>query len=81
MEDLNYRQWMFGLLIDCPMGKTVEDCPFNEYRDKPSTKKINIAYKIPQEKLKGLISHHKKCLAERESLIRNNHIKRVQLKK
>ncbi|MBN2774806.1 MAG: hypothetical protein JXR31_11185 [Prolixibacteraceae bacterium] len=69
MGNYNLRQWLFGLLIDCPMGKRLPDCPMNKYKGIPTTKKINLTFEIPKTELNSILLHHRKCLAERESVI------------
>ena len=81
MGNYDLRQWLFGLLIECPMGKPVENCPFNEYRKEPTTKKISITYEMPREKVMNLIIHHKKCLAKRESMIAKKELTKKNSKK
>jgi hypothetical protein len=61
------RIWLFGLLVNCPMGNEHKQCPFKKLRREPATKKINIAYDIPDEELSKMIKYHKKCLLKREA--------------
>jgi len=51
------------------MGKASDDCPFSKYRGEPATRKLDIAYEIPEKELKRLLAHHRECLKKRESSI------------
>ncbi|NQU88207.1 MAG: hypothetical protein HQ541_20865 [Mariniphaga sp.] len=80
MGNYHLRQWLFGLLIDCPMGNALKDCPMNKYRGMPATKKISFTFEIPKEELNGLLLHHRKCLAKRESVIIKKQLSKAGIK-
>jgi len=80
MGNYNLRQWLYGLLIDCPMGKPLDNCPINKYRQMPATRKISFTFEMPKDELKKLLLHHRNCLAARESMIRKKHLAKAELK-
>jgi len=70
MEQLtNYEHkltWVQGLLIDCPFGTPLADCPAAELRKLPITRRLSIAQGLSEPELDEIISHHKNCLFKRE---------------
>jgi len=58
--------WVQGLLIDCPFGTPLADCPAAEIRSLPIPKRLSIAANLPEPELDNIINHHKNCLAKRE---------------
>ena len=58
--------WVQGLLIDCPFGTPMADCPAIEIRSLPIPERLSIAANLPESDLDNIISHHKNCLAKRE---------------
>jgi hypothetical protein len=67
MELSDLRLWLFGLIIDCPMGKSLDNCPANELRKLSVTEIIEVVDTISEEKLQVYIAHHKKCIGVREN--------------
>ena len=66
MDLTDIRVWLFGLIIGCPMGKSLENCPADKLRNLPVTDIIKIVENMPEDELNDLISYHKSCLKERE---------------
>jgi hypothetical protein len=58
---------VFGLLIECPLDKPMDTCPALELRDLPIGEKFDIVNGFSEEQLDDIITHHNKCLRERES--------------
>ena len=58
--------WVQGLLIDCPMGKPLENCPAKDARALPIEERLNLPNAMDERQLDQIISHHRKCLRERE---------------
>ncbi|NQV38632.1 MAG: hypothetical protein HQ509_11595 [Candidatus Marinimicrobia bacterium] len=58
--------WVQGLLIDCPFGPPLSDCPASELRKLPITDRLSIAQEMSEPELDRIISHHRNCLAKRE---------------
>jgi hypothetical protein len=79
MADFHLRQWLFGLLIECPMGKAVNDCPIEKYRGESVYEKMRIAYELPEEEVKSILIHHRKCLKNRESSMIKNQLSKVAM--
>jgi hypothetical protein len=70
MEELSFEYklaWIKGLLIDCPFGKAVDDCPAKDLRILPILDRFKAADRMEENQLDLIIAHHKACLAKRES--------------
>lgn len=52
----------FGLLVKCPEGEPVSDCPLQEYRTKSLEDKLAIAEQFTENELDETIAYHHKCL-------------------
>jgi len=79
MADYHLRQWLFGLLIECPMGKALDDCPMEKYRAQSPYDKMRIANELPEEEVRSLVAHHRKCLKKRESHLINNQLSKAAM--
>ena len=55
-----------GLLVDCPMGNSLGNCPLGILRDRPLKERVDIISKLSEEELLELIEHHKQCITIRE---------------
>jgi len=60
------RIWVQGLLIDCPMGKPLENCPARDARALPIAERLNLTTAMDENQLDQIISHHRNCLNRRE---------------
>jgi len=66
--DLKYRRvWLKGLVISCPLNKALEDCPANEIRKLPLPERMAFVDNLTDQQVDETLTHHKNCLAERES--------------
>ena len=68
-ENLNFEDkkiWVKGLVIHCPMGESVKDCPANKIRLLPIPERLRIVDEMTEDSVDEIIDHHYKCLAERE---------------
>jgi len=69
VEQLNLEQketWVKGLLIDCPMGQALDDCPARDLREIPLRKRIGLVKGMDEVTIDQIIAHHRACLAKRE---------------
>ena len=57
---------VFGLLIQCPLDDSLDNCPAIELRELSTEEKFKIANNMSEEQLDNIIIHHKQCLRERE---------------
>ena len=65
--ELKYRRvWLKGLVISCPFGKALEDCPANEIRKLPLSERMTVVDNMTDKQVDKTLDHHKNCLAERE---------------
>lgn len=70
MEQLNLEQkmtWVQGLLIACPLGQALDDCPARELRGIPLKKRLGLVKEMSGATIDQLIAHHRACLAKREN--------------
>ncbi|NQU84368.1 MAG: hypothetical protein HQ541_01280 [Mariniphaga sp.] len=69
MEITDRKLWLFGLLIDCPMGNPLPECPANKYRHLSVTEKLDFVNSLSTEQIEDLLNIHKECLEKREKSI------------
>jgi len=60
------RIWVKGLLIDCPMGEALDDCPARDLRAMPIRARLIAVDAMTPEQVEEVIVHHKRCLSKRE---------------
>jgi hypothetical protein len=61
------RTWVKGLLIECPMGEAMDDCPVRDLRSLPIEKQLITVDGMTPEKVQEVVVHHKQCLKKREA--------------
>ncbi len=54
-----------ALLIACPMGKSLESCPLNDFRKFPLEDIVKLTMTMDEDQLDEIIEYHQKCLHER----------------
>jgi len=64
--DIHNKIFAQGLMVDCPMGKPLENCPLLDLRKLPLKTRMQLVDEMSEEKLEETISYHKQCLAKRE---------------
>ena len=60
------KTWVKGLLIDCPVGKPLEDCPAKDIRGLPTKERSRIVDDMTEEAVDEILDHHRRCVQERE---------------
>lgn len=60
------RTWVKGLLIQCPMGAAMDDCPMRDLRSLPIARQLITVDTMKPEQVEEVIVHHKQCLKKRE---------------
>ncbi|MBL7220055.1 MAG: hypothetical protein ISS69_08070 [Phycisphaerae bacterium] len=60
------RTWVKGLMIDCPMGEALDDCPARELRTMPIEKRLIVVDEMTPGQVEEVIVYHKQCLKKRE---------------
>lgn len=64
--DMDYKLFfVFGLLVKCPEGEPMSDCPLQEYRTKSLEDKLAVAEQFTENELDETITHHYKCVMDR----------------
>ncbi len=69
MVDQNLRQkriWVKGLIIDCPVGISLENCPAKDSRLLSIDEQFELVDLLDESQLDKVISYHRKCMNERE---------------
>ena len=61
--------WVKELLIDCPFGNALSDCPLIELRNTPVKGRLRVAEQFTENELDEIIDYHKNCFERREKLI------------
>ena len=59
--------WVRGLLVACPFGNPLDDCPAKELRKIPLKERLNLVKEMTEDQITQVISHHRVCLSRRES--------------
>ena len=60
------RIWVQGLLIECPFGEALEDCPAKDIRLLPIEERLKMISEIEEDQIDRIIAHHRECLRKRE---------------
>ena len=69
MEKLNLEQkmdWVLGLLVACPFGKPLKDCPLEKARALSLKDRFKLVRTMDEGELDAIFTHHQHCLRERE---------------
>lgn len=66
MEFTHNKRWIFGLLVNCPLGKSQSSCPLNELRLKTVDKLLEFVDDLSIKDTESIIKYHKNCLIIRE---------------
>ena len=56
---------LMKLIVSCPLKNAHVNCPFNELRNAPITRLIEITNQISMEEINEMIKEHKFCKRER----------------
>jgi hypothetical protein len=62
---LNNRIWLKGLVVECPMGKPVADCPLNGLRSLPIPQLNKTVNELSEKTLKNFVDTHRTCYNHR----------------
>ncbi len=55
-----------GLVIECPLGNTADDCPARRLRALPMDRRMIEVEALPCQEVEQIVVRHKKCLAKRK---------------
>ncbi len=69
MEELTLehkRIWVQGLLMECPMGRSLEDCPAKALRSLSIDERLKLVFDMEEDQIEWIIAHHRECLRKRE---------------
>lgn len=68
MEELTLehkRIWVQGLLMECPMGRSLEDCPAKDLRSLSIDERLKLVFDMEDDQIEWIIAHHRECLRKR----------------
>ncbi len=65
VELMNKRIWVKGILVECPLGKPLTDCPANALRNLPLEELIKAVNDMTADQLEMVIKYHNDCMEER----------------
>ncbi|MFO7827572.1 MAG: hypothetical protein R6V23_03025 [Bacteroidales bacterium] len=65
MELSDEKIWLYGLLIACPQGKPLSDCPLEQYRIGSNKDRLTILENFTEEQVEEIIKLHNDCLLSR----------------
>jgi hypothetical protein len=64
-QALNNRVWIKGLVMECPKGTPLHDCPMNGLRSLPISQANKTINGLSADSLKALIVSHRVCYHHR----------------
>ncbi len=59
------RSWVKELLIECPTGNPLDNCPLWDLRALPNDERLKFADGMDESHLDVIISYHRQCLYKR----------------
>ncbi len=60
------RTWLIALMIECPLGEALDDCPATGVRGRSLAEIVKIVGELGEEELDRILRHHQHCLDARE---------------
>ena len=69
IELIKKRTWVKGILVDCPLGKSLTNCPANALRNLPLEELIRAVNNMPEKQLEMVIEYHNDCMEERLEIV------------
>ena len=61
LDSQENRYWAKGLLMKCPFGSELPNCPIKELRKLPVRNRMALANSMSDEEIDSIIRHHKDC--------------------
>ena len=71
MSYLKERIWLQNLILICPLGKSVDNCPLNELRKMTFNKRNMVVDAMTINEVEKILVHHKECLYSRSNTTDN----------
>jgi len=66
MTELSDKKiWLLGLLVACPEGKPLTDCPLEKYRELSCQDRLSALENFTEGEVEKIINHHNQCLFSR----------------
>ena len=65
VELMNKRIWVKGILVECPFGNSLSNCPANALRNLPLEELIRAVNNMSEDQLEMVIKYHNDCMEER----------------
>ena len=64
-DKIDKQIWVKGILVDCPLGRSLSDCPANDLRTLPLEELVKSVNKMTEPQLEMMIKYHNCCMVER----------------
>jgi len=64
-DKIDKQIWVKGILVDCPLGRSLPDCPANDLRTLPLEELVKSVNKMTESQLEMMIEYHNCCMVER----------------
>lgn len=61
------RTWVKGIMVDCPLGNPLENCPASKIRNLPLSQLVSVVNSLPDKQIDVIIAYHENCLKQRET--------------
>ncbi|VGO21744.1 hypothetical protein [Pontiella sulfatireligans] len=62
---LDKRIWTKGLVLECPHGKALDDCPLNALRHLPANQVNRTINGLTDQQVDSIVTIHQHCYQER----------------
>jgi len=61
-----YELDLMGLVVDCPFGEALWNCPLKSIRTLPLRERIRKVKKLSVPEMERIVAYHKTCVERRE---------------
>lgn len=63
------KNYLFGLIVECPMGGNPPHCVFHNIRNRPLKKRFEWIKQMTHSNSVKIFLDHKKCISEKENQV------------
>ena len=71
LNTLDKRNVIFSVMIECPHGKRLYDCPFKKYSNLDLKEKFTVSNEMSEEKVEEMFSFHQRRSQARDQIYKN----------
>ncbi|MFW5879776.1 MAG: hypothetical protein ACOCUV_03020 [bacterium] len=65
MNDYTLKGYLLGLMIECPVGKSLAGCPLSAVRNVSRIEQMNFITDLSLDEAAKISNHHRECMAMR----------------